>query len=206
MNNNTLERFNKLDMDSVTRDIPTLFIFSGAQNFANDIEVATGRRVSLWWVICWKAVTPLMVLVSCITYYLEISRYFFYRGNTHHQFSRINDATRLTNQNSRKRSGQVQPVLSAGKHATSTKGGKIGNRAGKLKMQNRRQARANLWWRNALHEIFTWVLVDTREKMLFWLLKAQLSLYNIFEVIYWPMINKWRNMNTDINHPRKTIL
>lgn len=114
-----MERFNKLDMDSVTRDIPTLFIFSGAQNFANDIEEATGRRVSMWWVICWKAVTPLMVLVSCITYYLGIFRYFFYRAN---------DATRLTNQNSRKRSGQVQPVLSAGKHATSTKGGKIGNR------------------------------------------------------------------------------
>ena len=44
--------------------IDNLFYSSGAKKLVEDIEATTGRRVSRWWIMCWKVVTPSMVVVS----------------------------------------------------------------------------------------------------------------------------------------------
>ncbi|KAL9952411.1 hypothetical protein ACROYT_G039661 [Oculina patagonica] len=62
--------FNLLDSFSAGISLLFLVMFEllvvgwiyGAQKFAKSIERATGRRVSMWWVTCWKIITPLMVI------------------------------------------------------------------------------------------------------------------------------------------------
>ncbi|XP_073249355.1 sodium- and chloride-dependent GABA transporter 1-like [Porites lutea] len=58
--------------DSFSAGISLLFLVTfellvvgwiyGAKKLAEDIETNTGRRVSRWWIMCWKVVTPSMVV------------------------------------------------------------------------------------------------------------------------------------------------
>ncbi|CAH3193820.1 unnamed protein product [Porites evermanni] len=58
--------------DSFSAGISLLFLVTfellvvgwiyGAKKLAEDIEANTGRRVSRWWIMCWKVVTPSMVV------------------------------------------------------------------------------------------------------------------------------------------------
>ncbi|KAM7446489.1 hypothetical protein ABFA07_005148 [Porites harrisoni] len=58
--------------DSFSAGISLLFLVTfellvvgwiyGAKKLVEDIEATTGRRVSRWWIMCWKVVTPSMVV------------------------------------------------------------------------------------------------------------------------------------------------
>ena len=37
---------------------------SGADRFSRDVEAMIGHPISKWWLICWKYLSPLMVLVG----------------------------------------------------------------------------------------------------------------------------------------------
>ena len=36
----------------------------GIQNIYDDIQEMTGRRLSFWWMICWKFIDPFLIMVS----------------------------------------------------------------------------------------------------------------------------------------------
>lgn len=41
----------------------------GYQNFADDIEMMLGKKPSIYWQVCWKGLTPLIISVSyCYLY------------------------------------------------------------------------------------------------------------------------------------------
>ena len=42
------------------------WFFSGAERFSRDVEDMIGHPISKWWLVCWKYLSPLMVLVSTV--------------------------------------------------------------------------------------------------------------------------------------------
>lgn len=74
--------FQIFDDFSVT--LPLLFIaffqcigvtwIYGSENFANDIEYMTGSRPNAFWLICWKYISPLALLVVFITNINDLSK------------------------------------------------------------------------------------------------------------------------------------
>lgn len=42
------------------------FIISGLENFCEDLEFMTGRRISIYWRICWGVITPGLLIIIFI--------------------------------------------------------------------------------------------------------------------------------------------
>ena len=42
-----------------------VFIFAGTTAFYKDLEMMLGRRVSIWWQICWRFIDPALIIVRC---------------------------------------------------------------------------------------------------------------------------------------------
>lgn len=48
-------------------NIRTIYcIFLGVNRFIRDIEIMLGKKMIIWWKICWMVISPIAILVSTV--------------------------------------------------------------------------------------------------------------------------------------------
>lgn len=49
-----------------TKTIRDYNLYKGVDRFSDDVEAMTGRKPYLWFRICWKYISPICTIVSCL--------------------------------------------------------------------------------------------------------------------------------------------
>lgn len=42
------------------------YLFVGVNRFIRDVEIMLGKKMIIWWKICWMVISPIAILVSTV--------------------------------------------------------------------------------------------------------------------------------------------